>query len=173
MSDKTPTTISQPKWKGERLELTIGSNGSSQRMTLTEKTLAELREKDNELYAVIEPLFAQRKIDCANGTHCPPKESKKKAPKPKVKVTKEHPTPVVTIAMLAEEIKKIKNASIKQEKTGSFKIHAGRNLYYLKDSTKFGFLVGWNELEKKSMHIESKAQLAKIVAQIKEYANKE
>jgi hypothetical protein len=81
-------------------------------------------------------------------------------------------TPIVTIDMLKSEIKKIKGASITAEKTGSFKVKTTRNMYYLKDSKKFGFLVGWDEIRKKSLHIENQSQLDTIVAEIREYTKK-
>jgi hypothetical protein len=81
--------------------------------------------------------------------------------------------PIVTIDMLTEEIKNIKNASITLDKDGKFhKIRASRNLYYLYDSKRFGFVIGWNELKKTSMHIENKEDLNDIITEITEYAKK-
>lgn len=73
--------------------------------------------------------------------------------------------------MLQEKINDIKNASMTLEKDGkNYKIRAKRNLYYLHNSPKFGFIIGWNELKKTSMHIENQKQLDSIIEEIKTYA---
>jgi hypothetical protein len=113
-----------------------------------------MKKKQPELHKLVSPYFDEKKKSN------PVKSKKQKKP-------------TVTIQMLQDAIKDIKNASITLEKDKkSWKVRASRNLYYLHDSKVKNCVIGWNELKKASMHIENQKQFDTIIEEIKDYASK-
>ena len=63
-------------------------------------------------------------------------------------------------------MKDINGIEIVKEKSGSYRIKGGKNLYYLRDGVRKPFLIGWDELNKKNMNIKSKKEFVSTVISI-------
>ena len=142
-----------------KLLATVISNGSKERVKVSKNTLKSIKKKQPDLHKLLTPYFEEK-----NDSSVKPKSKKTKKEKKVIE-------PMVTISMLQDAIKNIKNASITLEKDGkNWKVRANRNLFYLHDSKKFNHIIGWDEKNKKHIHIENEQQLNEIIEIVKDSA---
>ena len=137
---KEASVVSKPKFlKDGRLQVTIGTNGNSTRVTISENKLDFLKKKQPEVYAEVKDLFDAYN-NKANASKKPVKADKpkaKKEKKPKVDFSPKIDLFAKTLKDAGITFEAISDGSVERIKQGKTKLVAIRHSRKLSVASKY------------------------------------